>query len=79
MTILISTEIKFLSSNILSRSWSVVILFSILLVFVLGSVYLPKFLTLAILFPTAVGAMVVALLAVLGILFSTWFILALEW
>ena len=79
MTILISTEIKFLSSNILSRSWSVVILFSILLVFVLGSVYLPKFLTLAILFSTAVGAMVVALLAVLGILFSTWFILALEW
>ena len=68
-----------MSSNILSRSWSVVILFSILLVFVLGSVYLPKFLTLAILFSTAVGAMVVALLAVLGILFSTWFILALEW
>ena len=62
----------------LSWSWSVAILFSISLFFVLQSVFFNKLLTLGISFSTAVKALVVAKLAILGILFKTSFNLALR-
>ena len=63
----------------LSWSWSVVILFSISLIFVSESAFLTKLLILAILFSTAVRAVVaVTKLIILGILFLTSFIFALR-
>ena len=61
-----------------SWSWSVVVLFSFSLIFVLQSVFLYKLLTLVILFLTAVRAVIVAKLVILGILILTSFILALS-
>ena len=55
-----------MGSNI-SWSWSVVILFSISLIFVLQSVFLTKLLILGILFPAVVRAVVAAKLVILGI------------
>ena len=60
----------------LSWSWSVVIFISISVVFVLYSGFLTKL--LSILFSAAVGAVVVAKLVMLGILFFISFILALR-
>ena len=71
---------KLLNSGVviyLSWSWSV-LFFSISLIFVLYLVFLTKLLTLGILFSTAVRAVVVANLAMLGIFFLTSFDLALR-
>ena len=62
----------------LSGSWSVVILFSFSLIFVLYSCFLDKLPTLGILFSTAVTAVVVAKLVILGILFWISLILGLK-
>ena len=62
----------------LSGSWSVVILFSVSLIFVLCSCFLDKLPTLGILFSTGVTAVVVAKLVILGILFWISLILGLK-
>ena len=71
------------SDVVLLISWvviylSVVILFSVSLIFVLYSCFLDKLPTLGILFSTAVTAVVVAKLVILGILFWISLILGLK-
>ena len=80
------SDVNLLSSWVViysSRSWPVVILFSISLIFVLWSVcffvfFLTKLLTLDNLFSTVVKAVVVAKLVILGISFLASFILVLQ-
>ena len=82
----VNLAVKFFSVNLLnswiliylSWSWSVVILFSVLLILCYSQFSLSKLLTLGILFPTAVRAVVVAKLVILDTLLLTSFILALR-
>ena len=80
-----SLSVKFSNFNLFnswlvtwSVSWSVVTLFLISLMSVLQSVFVTKLLTLGILFSTAVRAVVVAKLVILGISLLNSFILTLK-
>ena len=75
------SDVDLLGSSVviyLSWSWSLVILFSISIIFVLFSVFVTKLLPICILFSTAVRAAAVPKLVILGILFLTPFNLALK-
>ena len=75
------SAVNLLNSSVviyLSWSWSVGILFSVSLIFVLQSIFLTKLLTFAFLFSTVVWVVVVAKLVILGISSLTSFILALR-